>query len=125
MANKVSLKIKAFGQPEQTSVGNIEVNYWNSSERMMRGGKLLGGAWFAAALSILVPVLHFVLVPLFLLLGPLLFYIAYQQEESVIGGQVPCPACAQPVKVSGGKLKWPIFDHCSSCQTRVRIEKAD
>ena len=123
MGTEEVVKVVAWNG-QKSSTGEVRIFHWNSRERLMRGGKALALCWGLAIASIFIPVLHFVLVPAFLLIGPFLFYINYKQETGVLGGEVPCPLCQNSVKINSGPVRWPIFDICEQCKASVRLEKA-
>lgn len=108
----------------KTSAGEVSILTWTKRERTARAVKSLAGVWALAAFSILVPVLHFFLVPGFLLAGPLLATFLYRQHSTVSGGNGTCPACGKPFEIVKARDEWPLRDICNACHEHVRIEKA-
>src|SRR5690606_20106040 len=92
---------------ENQTQGQIEIITWTKSQRIRKGLKLLIILWAIALFTVLIPILHFVLVPLFLLLGPLGFYLGYSQTTSYENGKGECPACKQSFKIVAAKDTWP------------------
>jgi len=123
MGTEENVKVVSWNGQKNSS-GEVRIFHWSSRERWIRGGKMLAICWGLAVFSVLIPVLHFVLVPAFLLIGPFLFYINYKQESGVLGGEATCPVCNHKVKISSGPVRWPIFDICEQCKSNVRLEKA-
>ena len=91
-------------------------------ERAMRALKLGGLMWGLALASVLVPVAHFVLVPGFLLAGPLAAWLAHRRTETLLGGLVDCPKCSTRYDVGGGALQWPAQGQCPSCRCVIRLQ---
>ena len=89
------------GYEEVTTPGEIRIQDWSQRERTVRALKFGGACWGAALVSIIIPLLHFILVPGFLLAGPILAFIIIGQENVVLGGEGTCP------KMSG------VSSHCS------------
>ena len=61
-------------------------------ERLRRGAKLWATLWALAALSVLIPGAHFVLVPGFFVAGPIAGWLRTRQTRGVLGGEGACPA---------------------------------
>jgi hypothetical protein len=102
----------------------IELIHWTSSQRTMRALKMLGTFWGLALFSVFLPVLHFVLVPTFFLLGPIMAYGTYKQDAGIVAKDLVCPECGAVLKVSAQKMKWPLLLNCNNCKTRVYLHKA-
>ena len=91
-------------------------------QRAMRALKLGGLMWGLAVASVFVPVAHFVLVPGFLLAGPLAAWLAHRRTETLLGGLVDCPKCGTRYDVGGGALQWPTQGQCPSCRCVIRLQ---
>lgn len=85
--------------------------------RALRALARLGGCWLAAVACVFVPLLHFVLVPAFLLLGPVLAWVGARATVTVKSDQVTCPRCALATPVQPGTTGWPLRLWCASCGT--------
>lgn len=73
-------------------------------------------------LAVLIPILHFFLVPALLIAGPALAYYAYYQERRLAGGEAICPDCSATLKIEKGSAKWPCDEMCTSCRTMLKID---
>ncbi len=89
--------------------------------RLARGGKLLAMCWAAALGSLFIPGFHFVLVPSFLLAGPVLFAIGYGQKRLLLGGTVVCPGCASENSVKPQSASWPLLLVCQGCNGGLEL----
>ena len=103
--------------------GAVEVRAWSGRSRLVRGAKVLGACWALALVSLLVPAAHFVLVPVFLLAGPIGALIVGGQRSTVLGGEGACPECGERVRVGASAEEWPLHDACARCRTPLRIER--
>jgi hypothetical protein len=85
----------------------------------------LGGAfcWLLAALSILVPVAHFVLVPAFFLAGPVVAWLRYKEHDVVAGGVITCPECEAEMLLKRCSEAWPLRATCESCNARLTLDR--
>ena len=102
--------------------GTVRLQHWERPERMRRALKMGGMTWGIALACVLIPLAHFVLVPGFLLAGPIVAYFVFQQTDVVLGGEGTCPRCLKPIQISRTKLQWPISDLCIHCQSTVEIQ---
>jgi hypothetical protein len=106
------------------SIGQVRIERWDPSARTLRAVTRLGILWGLAVLSVLLPVVHFVLVPALLITGPISALARYRQRSGVLGGEGTCPACSAPLEIAAGADEWPIDEVCKSCGAQVRVEKA-
>jgi hypothetical protein len=116
-------KVLVRTQSGKTAHGAVRVQSWSKSERTRRALKFWALAWVGALFCVLLPIVHFVLVPSLLLAGPTGAYIISQQTSIVLGGEALCPQCNQTLPLVRGPDKWPLTDLCSKCQTTVWLEK--
>jgi hypothetical protein len=109
----------------QIEEGLIRIQSWNKRERLVRALKSGGLCWIAALVSIFIPLLHFILVPGFLIAGPILVYFIFGQENRVLGGEGVCPFCHAPLILASATLNFPISDLCTDCHNSLKIEPWD
>jgi hypothetical protein len=107
------------------TTGTVELKVWDKKERTTRALKALGLTWGLAVASILIPILHFILVPSLILAGPIVFFWIAGQEQVILGGKGICPECGKEFEIVRTAVKWPISDMCNHCQAEVKIEQAD
>jgi hypothetical protein len=103
--------------------GEVRILSLAPSGRVARAAKMLALMWALAIVSILVPGLHFILVPGFLVAGPVLAFKVARERSVVLGGEGTCPACGQFVQMPRGAEEWPQTDVCLHCQAFLRIEE--
>ena len=71
------------------------------------------------------PVAHFVLVPGFLVAGPIAAVSRYRKKSGVLGGEATCPACGARLVIEAREDAWPFLVHCGTCQAKAWVERAD
>jgi hypothetical protein len=106
------------------TTGQIRVQEYSDSDRMKNAIKIGLMCWGGAVFAVFIPMLHFVLVPLLLLMGPILGLVKYNQKAQVLAGQGTCPACQAPLKIVKGTLNWPLEETCDQCWRKSKIEAA-
>lgn len=115
--------IEANVNDERRSPGVIYVQYFSQPEKITQSLKKLGLFWAIAVACVLIPVFHFVLVPLFFILGLFFAHRSYKSEGQVLGGETRCPHCQTEIKVKPAELQWPLSEICQNCARVVRMEK--
>ncbi len=101
--------------------GIARIIIWSRHERMQRAIKT-GAIFFGLAIgAAFIPLLHFVLVPAFLLATPIAAYLAYGQESVISGGNARCPDCGNEFELARTKPAFPLNDLCTHCRREVRI----
>lgn len=113
------------GNEDQGEPGELRIQEWNKRERVMRAMKFGGACWGFAIFSVILPLLHFVLVPGFLIAGPIIAFVVFGQEAVVLGGSGTCPHCKKTMKIVRNAPRFPLSDMCEHCQKSVEVEIAD
>ena len=118
--SKTSVLIKSN---QNQSQGFVEIQYFNTKERLKRALKWFSICFAAALISLFIPLAHFVLVPTFLLSSFIVPFYIYSIESLVIGGKGSCPKCKSDLSIEKGFNKWPLQDLCIHCKSNVEIIK--
>ncbi|GIL18645.1 MAG: hypothetical protein BroJett040_23960 [Oligoflexia bacterium] len=114
----------AYCGPDQLDLvhTNLELQQLSQKERVKRAGKSFFFLFGLALAAIFVPVLHFVLVPLFLLLAPIVGFFQYQKTEHLMIRQVRCSRCQKEFQVNEWIKELPTRIECSHCAENIFIE---
>ncbi len=80
----------------EDSFARLTVQRHDRAARSRRALKTLGITWGCAVIAVFLPVLHFVLVPLLLVAGPVLAYQKSRESVTLLTATGPCPACHAP-----------------------------
>ena len=75
----------------------------------------------ATVLSVFIPVLHFITVPVGLILTAFLGYSAYKKNYSLKDFEIHCPNCDQKSKVDVSGPDLPLRTFCSHCRHMVYL----
>lgn len=92
------------------------------SERVKRALKMLGVLWFVMFIVAFVPVLHFVLVPLFFVLGMVLATTTFLETSMVREAKINCPNCNTEIHIEKETESWPRTIRCSGCSFTLKIQ---
>jgi len=114
----ILLKSKACEQTR--AIMHIEA--FSPQEQKIRAAKSLLGIWLIAALCILIPIAHFILVPGFLIAGVV---VALRKLKSTAEGREAsgeCPACHHPVTLDLEKnSELPQWRKCPDCGNTLEL----
>ncbi len=117
------LAVRAFETGvEGDGLGTVDVLSWSKKDRTARALKFGGICWVASVVSIIIPLLHFVLVPGFFLAGPIVFATILSRERVIKGGRAKCPRCAAEFKIERSVFKFPMLDRCTGCGKELKID---
>lgn len=123
MESQINLRIAKFGETP-TTAGHLRVRHFNSRERSLRAAKFFFIFVALGIFFILIPVLHFFLVPACAVLAPTSAIIVFLQTEEIVSGQGICPYCAAKTQFERAKLKLPFRDSCTACHQLIQVELA-
>ncbi len=101
----------------------LEVRHWDSRQRLSRALQGLGMCWGAAVLAVLLPVLHWVLVPSLLIGGPIFAFLRYHERITVLAARGPCPACGVELLFALGQAsRCRMMLRCDHCGRAITLE---
>ena len=106
---------------KKSQVGKVELKTYPQSVRAGRALKFGGITFVFCLVSILIPVAHFVLVPILAIATPIVAWKTYQQERTVLGGNGPCPDCGKELTINASSDSWPLMEACTHCGARMDI----
>ena len=118
-----STAVSIFGKPDKHSSGEVFIQQWTPQQRLLRALKAFFIWFFIALVSLFIPILHFILVPLFLLAAFVMGFIVYAHSSMVLGGTGSCPFCGAAMEILKKPNQWPLDDICDKCSRHVVIEK--
>lgn len=111
----VALQIRDSAR--EPTAATLELETIPFPKRLGRAAVRLLAAWALAVGCVFIPLLHFVLVPGFLLAGPVLAWLAVRQTVRVISASITCPKCGKDAPIEAGTTGWPVSMRCAICGT--------
>jgi hypothetical protein len=110
---------------ETTTRGSIEVLEFSEQERVKRAWIMALKCLGATALCVLIPVAHFFLVPLGLLVvTPIMTIYTFRMKTKILSASIMCPACNKPLTVLTSEEQYPIYENWSSCHRHITLTQA-
>lgn len=110
-------------------VDDLETEGWverrdlSNHERLARAGKIFGIFFGVALLTVFIPILHFILPPLFLIVGSVLAFGEYTGKGEMLNGEITCPNCKKVMTLPKETEEWPRTQRCEGCSFTLKIEK--
>ena len=110
-----------LGQPDQPA--ELSVIMRDAGQRTRRAVLTWLAGWGLGIVAVFLPVLHFVLVPLLVLGGPILAFNRFGERVSVLAVTGTCPGCGvaqhQPLK-RGAQPRLEF--RCDSCGRAIGVQ---
>lgn len=116
------MKVIVYSQKDKSEILELVGHIYAPPEKMKRAMQRLGMFWGMALLSVLIPVAHFILVPLFFLIGPFLSYKAYKEEGALEACDIICPECKKASTFDKNSGEWPLHQPCPQCMNRIYFD---
>lgn len=89
-------------------------------ERMIRASKMTGILWIVGLLTIVVPILHFILPPLFFIAGVVLGWTTWMESGEILEGEFTCPNCKHRMTFQREAEEWPKVQRCGGCSFTLK-----
>ncbi len=93
-------------------------------ERLKRSAKMFGVFFGLAFFGVFVPLLHFILPPLFLIAGGVFFWSTWLETGEVLSGEYICPNCKHVMTFPREAEEWPKIQRCGACSFMLRTYPA-
>ena len=117
MSETVDVILQIRDSTREPVKSSLEVEHLNVGVRARRAVLRLLICWVLAGVSVLVPLMHFVLVPGFFIAGFVLATLAFRGTVEVRSPKIACPKCAQVTPIEAGSTGWPVTIWCAACGT--------
>lgn len=111
---------------DTTGEGVLHLKSFDAKERKIRAAKTWALMWLFAVLSLPIIIAHFVLVPGFLIAGPVLAVRRYRVTEVPDHVSGNCPAGKEefnlPLETSD---RLPMWTHCPVCKASLQLTEKE
>lgn len=102
----------------------MHVTAFSDHEQKIRAIKSLLGLWGIAAVCLLIPVAHFILVPGFLVGGIIVASRRMKTAEEGIDAEGTCPACNNDIQIPLEKnAELPQWHDCPQCGDPLELKE--
>jgi hypothetical protein len=120
---EVPVTLTVFGATPVPAVAVVQRR--SLASRMGRAGVGLAVAWLLAFPAIFLPVLHFVLVPGFVIGGVVLAAQRLREDRTLARVEGTCPRCRAALDATpGGRFRLPRSVQCLHCKNTLTLAAA-
>ena len=106
----------------KTTFGSAERRDLLNADRFQRAAKIFGAFFFVAFITLFIPILHFVLPPLFLLVGGGLAFATWTERGWIERAAIHCPNCGVEFRFDEVAESWPKSARCPGCSCMLEIK---
>ena len=104
-----------------STTGWVERRDLTHGERVSRAGRIMAIFMGGAFLAVFVPILHFILPPLLLIVGGVLAFGEYTSKGEMLDGEFTCPNCKKVMRLPKEGEDWPRTQRCEGCSFTLTI----
>lgn len=97
---------------------------FSTQERIARSAKIFFILFFIGLGTVVVPVLHFILPPLFLIAATFLGTTTWLETSEVLSGEIACPNCKHKNVFQREAEEWPRIQRCGGCSFTLTVKLA-
>lgn len=106
----------------KTAAARLHTTLYDSSDRIRRALGRLALLWAIAGVSVFIPLAHFVLVPGFLIAGPVVAMMVYRTEQARERTDGRCPVCEEEISIKmEASDEIPKWTYCPACNAALQI----
>jgi hypothetical protein len=106
----------------QNIATTLQLKRWSPAQRRARALRILGIGFLLTFVFVFLPIAHFILVPLGLVLTPIIAFKVSKLETVYPNQSLICPKCSQPVQFAFSfSLTLPLDTQCDACREVLKI----
>jgi hypothetical protein len=126
MPEQITRAIQFKSQKEKhISDAQMFVQTYNDKEQKIRAIKTLLLFWLIAAVCVLIPIAHFLLVPGFFIVGIMKAIKLWNKAEDGLNAQGECPVCHKQITFNLEKsTELPLWRDCPECGESLELNLA-
>lgn len=107
---------------ERESEGLLRLQEFSPQDRVMRAAKVWGLCWLFAVITLFIPIAHFVLVPGFLLAGPIWAFVRYRVTSALEQVTGRCPTNGEEITLKlDASDHLPMWTYCPVCNASLQL----
>lgn len=115
-----TVSVRSDNRPQRE--GLYEYIAYSLSDRVRRGVVGCLGCWLVGAVVLPIPIVHLVVPPAMLILGPIVGFMRFRAELASQGVQVKCPVCDHDASVLlDASDRLPLYTYCPQCDGALHV----
>jgi len=125
MASIEQSAVLLTGKDGNTRTGILQTTHFDQGDRLKRALARLAAFWALAVVTAFIPIAHFVLVPGFLIAGPVIAFMTYKTGWIRNHAAGTCPDCDHEITLSlGARDQLPKWTYCPDCNAPLQITES-
>lgn len=120
----ICVRVTSRISAEKSCASQIQAEVLPARARFKRAAKWLAIWWVLALFFVLIPMLHFVLVPFALVTGLVVMFRQLSLPYWQGGGRVVCPECHREFELEPRVFNWPRREICPECRNDLVITES-
>lgn len=122
LAQRFTRPIRLCARETLTAQGVLAGQRFTRRQRRQRAVAVWALLWALALVSALIPLVHFFLVPILLVAGPLAAWWRYRVTQVVATATGECPLCRQSMTLTlDSRTELPHWDVCPVCGGHLQL----
>ncbi len=118
----IATRISAQGHDDTAGIARI--HELSDEAKTSRARKAAGVCVGIGVASLFIPLVHFVLPWLMLIIATIVYGKVVKQGAILLAATGPCPGCGARLEVAEQTLEWPIEWNCGGCRKRTLTQPA-
>lgn len=118
------LEVEILSRDGSVREGHLILKERSPQERMIRSAKAFGLWGLAAVAAVFIPMLHFILVPAFILIALFMAANALFDVFFIESGEITCARCGTATGIETQGETYPITIDCEHCDARMTAYRA-
>lgn len=117
----MQIEIQGTANSDRIEHGTADVRELSKDKLFFKALIQITVWWSLAILCILIPALHFILVPACFFLGIFFALRTSKLKVEILSGSINCPHCLKPVSLLQSPATWPHTEICQDCGSIIRL----
>ncbi len=118
--------VQLRGNDGKIADGKLYATRYDTGDRLRRALLRLVLLWGLARVSLFIPLAHFVLVPGFLIAGPVVAVLAYRSSQARDRADGKCPQCGEEIIIKlEARDEIPKWTYCPACNAALQIMESN
>jgi hypothetical protein len=114
-----TVEVKVLGAPGEETVGSAEFRPLSIVERCLKGTGVAIAFFIAAGISIVIPVLHFLLVPGLFVVGLICGARKCMERGTIEKASASCPGCKAALVLPNKLFRPSCYLECPGCKKHL------
>lgn len=123
MSTEETIQVVLRAPDREPARGAAQIRHFSSAERLRRATVRALAALVVTGVTVAIPLVHFISVPIGLIVTVIITAKAFGQESVIEGGEARCPYCGAAISLVRRPERYPFLERCGECSREATVEK--